>query len=172
MPKKLSMLEQDILSLLQKTEPSMLLWREIKARLWPLHKTRYKNEKVFGVALSNYLTRNEGKLWKHQGDYYGTFKSFPQAESDVSVTEIRREIAKIKEDYISHHTNEAFTRLVLLADQIDELQPHPSIVYAQERKKLIDRFSVYHPVIPLREQKFKRAIIRVTLKKLESILME
>lgn len=77
MPRKLGAVEQDILSLLQKTEPSMLLWREIKARLWPFHKNRYKDEKVFGVALSNYLTKHEDRLWKHQGDFWGTLRSSP-----------------------------------------------------------------------------------------------
>ena len=80
MLRKLSIVEQDILSLLQKTEPDMLLWREIKARLWPFHKTRYKDEKVFGVAMSNYLKRLDGKFLKHEGDYWGTLKSSPPKE--------------------------------------------------------------------------------------------
>jgi len=84
MPKKLSIVVQDILSLLQKTEPEMLLWREIKARLWPLHKNRYKDKKVFGAALSNYLTKYENKLWKKEGDHWGSLKSFPPIEQKTS----------------------------------------------------------------------------------------
>jgi len=53
----------------------MLLWREIKARLWLLHGRKYKDKKVFGVALSNYLARLEGRFLKHEGDYWGTLKS-------------------------------------------------------------------------------------------------
>jgi hypothetical protein len=77
MSKKLNSVEQSILSLMQEKEPTMLLWREIKAVLWPIHKKRYRDEKVFGVALSNYLTRHEGRLWKKEGGYWGTFRSSP-----------------------------------------------------------------------------------------------
>ena len=82
MPKKLNLFEQDILSLLQRVEPDMLLWREINARLWPLHGRKYKDKKVFGVALSNYLVKLEGKFLKHEGDYWGTLRSsLPRTET-------------------------------------------------------------------------------------------
>ena len=67
---------QDILSLLEKNEPDMLMWREIKNRLWPKYKDRYKNVKTFGVALSNKLTRLAAKKKiKHEDDLWGTTSS-------------------------------------------------------------------------------------------------
>lgn len=85
MSRKLNSVEQDILSELQKIEPDMLLWREIRARLWPRHKKRYKDKEVFGVALSNYLTKHKDRLWKHEGDYWGTLESLPTTRDRPSL---------------------------------------------------------------------------------------
>ena len=32
---------------------------------------------MFGVAISNYLTKYQYRSWKHKGDYWGTLKSTP-----------------------------------------------------------------------------------------------
>jgi hypothetical protein len=76
MPKKLNKFKQDILSLVEKVEPEMLFWREIRDRLWPIYQTEYKDKKVYGVALTNNLTWLQAKRFiKKESDYYGTFNS-------------------------------------------------------------------------------------------------
>lgn len=73
---RLCQFENDILFVLEKAEPGALLWREIKARLELVHQPRYKDDKSYGVALSNYLARLDGKFIKKFGDdHWGTLKS-------------------------------------------------------------------------------------------------
>jgi hypothetical protein len=90
--KKLDSLGKDILSFLEKNEPKMVLWREIKEALYPKYQSHYKNEDSFTVALTNKLTQLRAKgLIKKEGDYYGTFKSsIPEEKEQIKPLEKRR----------------------------------------------------------------------------------
>jgi hypothetical protein len=79
--KKLDSLGKDVLSFLEKNEPKMVLWREIKEALYPKYQSHYKDENSFGVALTNKLTQLRAKgLIKKEAEYYGTFKSSIEKE--------------------------------------------------------------------------------------------
>ena len=81
--KKLDSLSKDILSFLEKNEPKMVLWREIKEALYPKYQSHYKNEDSFRVALTNKLTQlRANKIIKKEGDYYGTLKSSIEKEKE------------------------------------------------------------------------------------------
>jgi len=76
MPRKLNMFKQDILNLVKSVEPQTLFWREVHARLKPIHAANYKDEKVFGVVLTQNLTWLKSKgLIKQVGDKIGTPKA-------------------------------------------------------------------------------------------------
>jgi len=79
---KLRKLEQDIYDLLKQKEPSMLLWREIVSALYSSYKPKYpkSGKKGFGSAVSVKLGKLEGKLIKHESDYWGTYNSSPPIE--------------------------------------------------------------------------------------------
>ena len=78
MTKKLDKLSQDIISLLENREPDMLRNNEICSSLWPSYQFHYKDQKVFGVRVSQILRRLLDKeRIKREDIWYGTDKSKP-----------------------------------------------------------------------------------------------
>lgn len=100
MPRKLGAFKQDILNLLKSVEPRTLLWGEIRVSLQPVYGSKYKDEKVFRVALTNNLTWLTAKRFiKQVHGKYGT----PTAHFKGEETSIHEEPAFWKK--------EAFKRL-------------------------------------------------------------
>ena len=120
MTKKLNNLSNDIKKLLDKHEPSQLRWNEIEKELYPSYKSYYKSRKVFGIALSYYLTHLEADhLIKHQGMYYGSLNSkSPELEA---LTDTRNELRMVYDEVLrlrlhSHDYSEFYRTLGLLVE--------------------------------------------------------
>lgn len=59
--KKLDVFKQDILHLLESIEPQTLTYRDMKEQLAPNHKSKYKDDRVYGAALAYHLNWLLGK---------------------------------------------------------------------------------------------------------------
>ncbi len=77
---RLDQFSQDIVDFLSKHEPNMLRWIEIIEGLWPKYKFKYKDEKVFGVALSQKLKKLVPDWIKKENMFYGSLKSKPPSK--------------------------------------------------------------------------------------------
>ena len=158
MPRRVDNFGQDILSLLRKVEPEMLLWRELKDRLSPLHSSRYKDEKVYGVALTNKLTRLQAKGHiKKVGDYYGTLYSrFPKdiSKYDQYVDELK----KIGETIFTVSPDYGWHKL--------------TIFVATLPKPLKDK--IYSTVLPIAESNSHgdRMALKIAIDEISTILFE
>jgi hypothetical protein len=97
MPEKLDNLEFDILSVLKKHEPKMLRWSEIVGALWSNYKFKYKDEKGFGVAVTNKLKLLvAGGKARQEGIFYGTPLSTASARRSSSFIDQSCELVKGK----------------------------------------------------------------------------
>jgi|GEM_PF-5177303 len=160
--KRLCQFERDILFVLEKEEPGVLLWREIKARLELVHRHRYQDDKTYGVALSYYLGRLDGKFIKKFGDHWGTLKSsLPkklQTEQKPQTSEINvfnitpKEKYQVVEDYdLDDKQKEAFSRLRLKiramkgGDPLERAKANALEFYLDERERLSRRVRKYVP---------------------------
>ncbi|MGD8543524.1 MAG: hypothetical protein PVG48_00195 [Candidatus Bathyarchaeota archaeon] len=184
MTRKLDALARDIVSLLEESEPNMLLWREIRNRLWPKYKRRYKDTKGFGVALSNKLRLLEyGGFLKQEGDLWGTPESICATDELVlkkqKYSQIRHEMEKIKEDYVSEDVDKAYRRLQILVTTVlpegwkDEIYPL-MIGYIQRMSeidaKLKTRSALRSGKLRQEIQKLKKTMVVKVLKELNRLL--
>jgi hypothetical protein len=86
-------LSHDILEVLKNHEPQRLRNHEICDSLFNSYKYHYKDEKTFGVAVSQKLPLlKTKKLIIHEGVWYGTINSKPIMEQPSKNEEITEEI--------------------------------------------------------------------------------
>lgn len=146
MTERLDNLSKDILTFLEKHEPNVLRWTEIVEGLWPFYRFHYKNERGFGVALTQKLKflKKEGLIKKESG-FYGTVKSTFHIEEKPSTEKPSRlnfwEYWKWRREYgdmqrereLQRLEREVAARLEIM--QLNEDDPHLMDKINKIRKK-------------------------------------
>jgi len=144
MTEKLDKLSNDIITLLKNHEPKRLRHNEICDSLFDAYKYNYKDEKSFGVAVTQKLKLLEAKkLIIHEDIWYGTLNSKSeekQVETPL-IRHYRKMLAYAEQLYLEGEWLDSRDTLRLLVHELP--QPQRAAIEKQFRRILFTKYFNY-----------------------------